>query len=70
MSVCNCGNITVKYENHYPRSVSIKSKKSLIKQVKQCLKSGKRSNLIVKKIDDIGIDILKAITKELKIIIK
>ena len=51
-------------------SKKIKSKKSLIKQVKQCLKSGKRSNLIVKKIDDIGIDILKAITKELKIIIK
>ena len=51
-------------------SKKIKSKKSLIKQVKQCLKSGKRSNLIVKKIDDIGIDILKTITEELKIIIK
>ena len=51
-------------------SKKIKSKKNLIKEVKQCLRSVKRSNLIVKKIDDIGIDILKTITEELKIIIK
>ena len=56
------------FKNKYFKK--IKSKKNLIKEVKQSLKSGKRSNLIVKKIDDIGINILKTITEELKIIIK